>query len=530
MWLLAACGTGTAVIAADAPPIPPAPVAASAPAAEERFDVEVNGTPAQSFFNGLVEGTRYNMLVHPAVAGTITLKMRHVTVAEVLEAVKELYGYDYRRLATGFMVLPATVQARVFHVDYLDLERTGVSRTRVSSGQITDSGTRQSSSVAAQDVMYNGGANPERGGAQSLTGSAIVTESKSKFWGQLEASVKAIVGVQPDRSVVVNAEAGIIAVRATPAELRDVGEYLASVGSSMARQVLLEAKILEVELSDNFQAGINWAAVMHDGSHTFFAGQTAPSNFTDDPLTSGLETPVVISPGNPVTGFSHAPLGGAFMLSLDFPDFNAFIDLLQAQGNTRVLSSPRVATLNNQKAVIKAGTDQFFVTNISSNTVTGTASATSRDVELTPFFSGIALDVTPQIAADGAVILHIHPTVSEVHAQNMELTISGVTDQVPLALSEIRESDSIVKARSGQVIVIGGLMRNTRKRQDFRTPFLGAIPGLGNLFKSQHDADRKTELVILLRPLVVEDKDWEALAAADSKRLDDLARKGKVAD
>jgi MSHA biogenesis protein MshL len=331
---------------------------------------------------------------------------------------------------------------------------------------------------------------------------------------------------------VINAEAGMIAVRATPAELRAVGEYLTGVERTMTRQVLLEAKIVEVELSDSYQAGINWSAVLRDGNHTFFLGQAAPRSFDDNPLTSGNTAPVTVSPGNPITGFTAQPLGGAFSLALDFPDFNAFIDLLATQGNTRVLSSPRVSTLNNQKAVIKAGSDEFFVTDVSSNTVTGTASATNRDVELTPFFSGIALDVTPQISEDGSVILHIHPTVSDVRDQVKSISFGGADDTLtlPLAFSEIRESDSIVQARSGQVIVIGGLMRNTRKKQDFRTPYLGAIPFLGNLFKSRRDVDRKTELVILLRPLVVEDKDWEAIVAADTKRADDLARKAKVAE
>jgi MSHA biogenesis protein MshL len=207
-------------------------------------------------------------------------------------------------------------------------------------------------------------------------------------------------------------------------------------------------------------------------------------------------------------------------MAFDVGDFNAFLELLELQGETRVLSSPRVSTLNNQKAVIKAGTDEFFVTDVSSDTVTGTSSTTSRDVELTPFFSGIALDVTPQISADGEVTLHIHPTVSTVIDQEKALTVSGETDTLPLAFSEIRESDSIVKARSGQIIVIGGLMRNSKKDETFGTPGLSKIPGIGNLFKSTREIERKTELVILLKPVVIDGDDaWTQMADESLQRI-----------
>jgi MSHA biogenesis protein MshL len=167
------------------------------------------------------------------------------------------------------------------------------------------------------------------------------------------------------------------------------------------------------------------------------------------------------------------------------------VNLLQVQGNTRVLSSPRVSTLNNQKAVIKSGSDQFFVTNVTSNTVSSTAASTSNSIELTSFFSGVALDVTPQIDDDGGVILHIHPTVSAVTSQNLTVTFAGQTDTLPLALSQIRESDSVVKARSGQIIVIGGLMTAQNSNTNYQTPVLGSIPVVGNLFKSKQTSARQ---------------------------------------
>src|SRR5690606_30058433 len=184
---------------------------------------------------------------------------------------------------------------------------------------------------------------------------------------------------------------------------------------------------------------------------------------------------------------------------------------------------------HNQKAVIKAGTDEFFVTNVSSDTVTGTASTTNVNFELTPFFSGVALDVTPQISDDGRVLLHIHPAVSDVSNQTKMLTVRGQTDTLPLALSQIRESDSIVSARSGQIIVIGGLMRETHRRQNYKMPVLGDVPGVGRLFRSERDLMTTTELVILLRPLVVSDDDWPRLVQEPTDRIDALAKKGELA-
>jgi len=327
-----------------------------------------------------------------------------------------------------------------------------------------------------------------------------------------------------DHNVVVNAEAGVIAVRAMPKELSDVAKFLKKIQNTASRQVILEAKIIEVDLNNDYQAGINWSSVLKNGGQSYFTGTSSPSSFTGNLLTPSGPT-VNVAPGNAVTGLVSNTLGGAFTFALNARDFNAYVNLLQVQGNTRVLSSPRVSTLNNQKAVIKSGSDQFFVTNVLSNTVTSTASSTNNSVELTPFFSGVALDVTPQVDDDGTVILHIHPTVSSVTTQNLSVTVQGTTDNLPLALSQIRESDSIVRARSGQVIVIGGLMTTLKQNTDYQVPLLGSIPGIGNLFKSKQTTSTKTELVILMKAIVVGDdgEEWSGVVKAsvdEAKRLD----------
>ena len=508
------------------PPVTPAEVAAALlpevgvelpdPAANnERFDVDTDKTPARTFFMALVKGTPYNMVVHPDVSGKISLSMKSVTVPQVLEAVSDVYGYAVRETRTGFVVLPAAVQSRIFQIDYLNLQRSGISRTRVSFGAVGTAGGGSSRSGR------EGSAAAQRGSGTSQAGSGIETIYEADFWTELQETLEQIVGTDKDHQVVVNAQSGVIVVRAMPEKLRHIEEYLEIVQGIAQRQVIIEAKIIEVQLSDGFQAGINWVAVAQNsrGDTYTFGQHTPPTGFGGDIEDLGGE-PILVEPGEVTTGFINTAVGGAFTMAFDIGDFNSIIELLEAQGETRVLSSPRVSTLNNQKAVIKVGSDEYFVTDISTDTVTGTASATSRDITLTPFFSGIALDVTPQISANNEIILHIHPTVSEVTDQQKVITVSGETDTLPLAFSEIRESDSIVRAKSGQIIVIGGLMRRSMKSQVFGTPGLRRIPVIGKLFQSKREIETKTELVILLRAIVVDsDGVWTTMTGESLQRI-----------
>jgi MSHA biogenesis protein MshL len=201
-------------------------------------------------------------------------------------------------------------------------------------------------------------------------------------------------------------------------------------------------------------------------------------------------------------------------------NFAGFIELLQTQGEVQVLSSPRVSAVNNQKAVIKVGQDEFFVTDFSTTTTTGTATTTTPSVTLTPFFSGIALDVTPQISGDGSVLLHIHPSVSRVEDQDKEITFGEESLTLPLALSTVRESDTIIRAKSGQIVVIGGLMEDILTDEEAATPFLSDIPMVGELFKHKRQRKAKTELVILLKPLVVShDGIWDGVVRSEADRV-----------
>jgi MSHA biogenesis protein MshL len=315
-----------------------------------------------------------------------------------------------------------------------------------------------------------------------------------------------------------------------PMELREVEKYLHSTDQAMHRQVILEAKILEVELNDGYQAGINWAKLKNQGGRTISIGQSGgdtpfrnPNIVATNPTSGGIVDPTVTSP----VGFTtFQAFGGFFGATIASGSFLAFIELLESQGNVQVLSSPRISTLNNQKAVIKVGTDEFFVTEVSSTTTTGTATTTTPDITLTPFFSGIALDVTPQIDEGGGVTLHIHPSVSVVQDQQKDITVGNQQQSLPLALSTVRETDSVVYAQNGELVVIGGLMEESTVEDQQATPFVSKVPILGNLFRSTSQSAKKSELVMVLRPIVVNKPSiWGQRMSESAERFRKLDRK-----
>lgn len=503
-------------VAADMMPANDPALAFDEPDLEPRFDVNADRVNARSFFMGLAKGTDYNMVVHPDVSGSVSLTLKNVTVPEVMTIVRDLYGYDYRRSRQGFMVLPATMQSRIYEVNYLNLTRGGKSETRVSSGQIS-SGSEDGEQASQTGVFRNSGSN-----VQVKPSTKIETEGGSDFWSELSASLNAIVGGE-GRKVVINAQTGVILVRAMPDEHRHVAEYLDSIQDSAQRQVVLEAKIIEVELKEGFQSGINWAALNESGDRTVLGGMVGGTDLFESGVSALNGQAVTLEPGgSPTTTLPTSLFGGVFGLAVNTSDFSAFIELLETQGDAKVLSSPRVATVNNQKAVIKVGSDEFFVTGIQSNTTTGTATNTNNTVQLTPFFSGIALDVTPQISEDGAVILHVHPSVSEVTDQRKTITLGEEAGQLPLAFSTVRESDSVIRAQNGQIVVIGGLMKSSTQTEDASVPLLGDIPVLGELFQHKREREIKSELIILLRPVVIaDDADWDAVAGDARSRFSD---------
>jgi len=308
--------------------------------------------------------------------------------------------------------------------------------------------------------------------------------------------------------VVLNPAAGVVVVKATPAELRQVEQYLKAVQISIERQVMLEAKIVEVSLNKDAQTGINWAAFGKLGSGQLSLGSAAPGTVLGNTgnLTGSGNT---VTPG---VGLAASALGrGFYGLAFQAANFAALLNFLQTQGDVQVLSSPRIATLNNQKAVLKVGSDELYVTGISSNTTSsGTSTVTTPTLTLQPFFSGISLDVTPQIDDAGNVMLHVHPTISRVTEKNKDIDLGaqGVF-RLPLASSAVNETDSIVRVKDGQIVAIGGLMKTELRDERSGLPVIGDLPVVGGLFRQTSTIVSKRELVIMLKPTIIhEDGSW----------------------
>jgi len=479
---------------------------------EARFDLSVNNAPVRQVLMNLVEGTPYGMVVHPDVTGNVSLQLKEVTVPEAMRALRQVYGYYYRREGNRFYVLGRGMQTRVFPVNYLNLSRRGKSDTRVASGELTQSTSGSTAATGATSTSTS-----------RIPGVQVQTESQADFWKDLKETLSSLVGTAAGRSVAVNPQTNLVIVRAMPDELLAVEEFLGHSHAVVGRQVILEAKVINVQLNDGFQTGINWAKL--HGSYLF--GQTGGGTLFNRGTSEIAGNSGNLNPATGVlpSGTSTSAFGGVFTVSARTNDFAAFLELLETQGNVHVLSSPRVSTINNQKAVIKVGGEEFFITGVTNNVTTiGATGVVTPEVQLTPFFSGIALDVTPQIDDRGNITLHIHPSVSEVKQRDKSFVVSDQAFNLPLAASTIQESDNVVRAGSGQIIVIGGLMREGVTDENASIPLLGDIPIVGNLFKHKRVTRIKNELVILLKPTVVEGQAWNDYVEDANERIRKMKR------
>ena len=503
-------------------PLPPA-------IAEPRFDLAVNNAPVAQVFNAIAAGSRYSILVPSTLTGSVSVNLKDVTVREALDLLREVHGYEYRIEGTRVFVQAPALQTRLFQVSYPTSKRIGRSETRVISGSIS---SNAGAAGAATGAATNG----------PTEGSQVSTTTDSDFWKELEASLKALVGGEGGRQIVLSQFTGVVIVKAFPKDMRDVENFLRSAKLSIERQVMLEAKIVEVSLNEGFESGVNWAALSAAGNHRFSVGAD-PSRIN---VPGSLGRAAGIPSGSIVTGIDNGTTpptatsstlgqvlaspfvsGGSGLLAMAFTTngFDGLLAFLETQGSVHVLSSPRVAAVNNQKAVLRVGTDDFFITNISTTTTaSASGSVTTPSITVQPFFSGISLDVTPQIDDAGMVTMHVRPSVSEVSERTRVVNLGNLGSfTLPLASSNVNETDTVVRIQDGFIVAIGGLMQQTQGDNNAQVPVLGDVPIGGNLFKRTNRSSSKRELVFLIKPTVIKtDEQWREDIARTDQRLQAL--------
>jgi len=427
--------------------------------------------------------TSYNIVVDPDVQGSVTLDLKNVTLTDALDTLTDLLGLTYKVKRNLIRVSRPALETRIFSLGYVNLKRTGNSSTTAQIGAGIAGGVGGATAGAA-----GGG-----GGAGGQT--TITTSSETDLWSSLEAGVTQLLST--DGKLVMDKQGGNILVTDFPRFLDRIATFLETVEGSVQRQVLIEARLIEVTLTGEFRFGINWSAVAQAGAlrgavstGKIFSQALAPASTTD------------------------------FQIGVTSTDFDALINILSSQGEVNVLSSPRLATLNNQTAVLRSATDDvFFVTE--TERVPGAQGGFASFTTVTPrtVTVGVVLSITPQISSDGSVILHVRPTVSRSDS-TADITVDNTTISVPIL--DVREADVIVRAEQGQVVVIGGLIDERQTDDEKKVPLLGDLPGVGRLFRQTIQKRDKTELVVLLRPTVLVGKRADQISARDLARLKKL--------
>ena len=499
---------------------------------EPRFDLTVNNTPAKEVFAAIGSGTRYNVLPLPGVEGNITLNLKDVTIFEALDTIRALFGFEYRVDGKSIYIKPVTMQVRLFKIDYLAAMRDSSSSVTVqASGQAATSGTPGvASTPTSPTTTPTAGASGNLASANSSFVSTKQSPTDFNFWQNLQDALTSIITPKgkditnsDERSVVINRMSGVIVVRAMPEELRSVDEFLKASQLSVERQVIIEAKFVEVDLGDSYQSGVNWAAIGTKGNGSYAGGvvqQGGTLTNTVGGVGQSMSTAAITAvPGASLAGVAtNGSSSSLFGLAFQTNNFAAMLNFLQTQGSVHVLSSPRISTLNNQKAVLKVGTDEPYATGFTPGTSTTVAggSNTLPTPIYTPLFSGIALDVTPRINDKGEIILHVHPSIRQVTSVIKD---AGGGTTLQMASTSVEETDSVIRAKDSQIVVIGGLMTQ-------RTGALeSGLPGfMKSIFGQTSKSSSKRELVILLKPTVVDaDKDWTEEISRSRDRMNGMS-------
>ncbi|AVP87535.1 Putative MSHA biogenesis protein MshL [Candidatus Phycorickettsia trachydisci] len=425
-----------------------------------------------------IYNTQINITQNPDLL--LTINYSNICLEDLLDQLGGLYNIGYAKSNFGYNLDYKTLKTKFFTINYHNFKRSGSSTTSIQGGSSLSSST--------------GGSNSGQ--------TTIQTQTEDSFWNNIAQNLNILLGVvgqtntaltsnpmasDGEPSFSIYKESGIIVVSAFPKAMKNVEKFINKVNKICSKQVHIEAKILEVTLSDEFSTGIDWNIL-----ETLRSGMTLTSS---DSINSKLDMSM--------------PSSRMTIKATNQNTFKSTIEALATQGKVSVLSSPKISVLNNQKAVFKFGEDQYHITGVTSSTSSSSNNNNNNNTNnaiatptLTAMFSGISLDATPTITHNNQVIMHVHPTVTTINEEDRSFKLSGQESTIPLASVDTREADTVVKARNGDIIVVGGLMQNTVRM--IRSGPATKIKFFERIFGTKQEHVERKELVLLLRPVVVD--------------------------
>ncbi len=532
----------------SAPQLPPPKATSKA----QTYSVVVNEVPVKEILFALARESKLNIDIHPAIQGRATLNAVDQTLPAILERLAKQVDLTYKMDGNVLYIAPDLPVLRSYKVDYVNMNRDTKGFIG-ADGQISSASQSSGAGGTVSSSSGNGANNSSRTSVDSLSKNhlwesliqnikdllaetdkeVIVTRIGSAGQSSNQAEAKTVnangtttaISTQSDAAkaeaedrerakseyktlfaanVIANAETGVISVRATNKQHEKVQEFIDKVMGSAKKQVLIEATIVEVQLSDGFQAGIDWSRLGNAGSSSGFTFSQSlnDSNFTPGSLTTRA------------TG--RGIVAGYFNPASALGNIAASINLLKQFGDTKVLSSPKLMVLNNQTAVLKVVDNLVYFTVQAqiSQSASGVSGTNLQSFTTTPNTVpvGVVMSVTPQISDSSIVNINVRPTISRAVGKGVQDPNPLLKDTVPSFIPQIqvREMESMLQINSGNIAVLGGLMQDEIQRNSDRVPGLSDVLGLGNIFKGRDDSNKKTELVIFLRPTVISNASLES--------------------
>ena len=518
-----------------APPMPKPPRPSQR---QELYSVVMRDVAVQDLLFALARDAKLNIDIHPQITGTVTMNVNDQTLVEILDRVARQVDLRYDINGKNLSIQPDLPYLRNYRIDYPNIQRE--SKSAIGSSSSVGGGSTSSSSIdntssnkfwetlranlidllretdkVIPEGMAPAAASPAAAPAApapratasaplspgTASAGALVTAAAAAAAAGTQTPASTAPSAQPGAavsrsifreaaSVIVNAETGNISVRATQSQHAKVREFIDRVLSSARRQVLLEATIVEVDLSSQYQQGINWSILQTGGAN---AG-------------SGIS----INQGNAVRSLAEFTFKHVRLWNGD-TDLSAMLRLLETFGTLRVLSSPKISVLNNQSSILKVVDNKVYFTVTTTPgtaaTATSPATPTTYSTTATTVPIGFLMAVVPQISEGNEITLNLRPTITRITGYvsdpNPDLAKAGVLNQVPEV--QTREMESMMRVQSGDIAILGGLMQDSRDKTSNEIPGLNSLPSIGNLFKYRNETSKKSELVIFLRPTVLND-------------------------